>query len=136
MRRWRLPRRLRGHSLVEVSIAAGVLVVLLGLAIPVFKSVGDAGEEGSSRLTAQTENHKAPLALASELQNGSTIETNEFGVPRLQILEGKRVPPSAHARFPIPPLLDQAALRCIAVEPDDRLPDCGALRRILQEDWH
>ncbi|MDP6375815.1 MAG: serine/threonine-protein kinase [Pseudomonadales bacterium] len=54
---------------------------------------------------------------------------------REQILQTEPVPPSTYSKFPIPALLDKAAHRCIAKDPEARLLDCQQLRRILNEEW-
>ena len=52
-----------------------------------------------------------------------------------QILEQTPPKPSEITSIRIPPLLEDAAMRCIAKEPQDRFANCGELVRLLQEDW-
>ncbi|MGI9328020.1 MAG: serine/threonine protein kinase [Pseudomonadales bacterium] len=43
--------------------------------------------------------------------------------------------PSAHTRIPIPGLLQQVAMRCIAKHPEDRIDGCAEMVRLLQQEW-
>ncbi len=52
------------------------------------------------------------------------------------ILAGPPATPSSHRPpQPVPPLLEQTAMRALAHAPADRLPNCGTLIRLLTEDW-
>jgi len=54
---------------------------------------------------------------------------------RDEILSGVVPRPSSLTESRVPRLLEDAAMQCIAKDPDARLQDCGQLTRILQEDW-
>ncbi len=77
-----------GHTLTEVTIASSMFVTLLAFGIPVFKTIGDAGDEGGAQLSAQVENQAALLRMASELQNASTTAVDDLGAARLAITVG------------------------------------------------
>jgi len=81
-------RRQSGTTLTEVTISSALLIGMLAFGVPVFKSIGDAGDEGASRLTAQASNQAALLKLGGELQNTSTTATDALGNPRLVFVVG------------------------------------------------
>lgn len=91
-------RRQAGHTLVEAAISATVIGGILLVSFPVFKSIGDVGDEGSTQLTAQAENHAALLRLASELQNASTSATDATGAARLLVTAGVAPQPKLDPR--------------------------------------
>lgn len=78
----------RGVTITEMTISTSVLLVMLAFGIPVFKTIGDTGDEGAARLSAQTENQVALLEVANELQNSSSTATDTLGNPRLSISAG------------------------------------------------
>lgn len=96
--RLRRARSRAGHTLVEAAISAGIVGGILLFSFPVFKSIGDAGEDGSTRLTAQAENHAGLMRLASELQNASTDAVDPGGNPRLLVTVGAAPAPKLDPR--------------------------------------
>jgi len=54
------------------------------------------------------------------------INAIQFGAPQER---------SVHGAVPIPALLEGFVMQCLSKSPDDRVADCGALIRILQQDW-
>ncbi len=99
-RSWLARRRKRtlGVSLTEMTIATSLFVGTIAVGLPVFKSIGDAGDEGSAQISAQCENQKALLQLANELQNASTTAVDEFDNPRLFVSVGEAPTPILDAR--------------------------------------
>jgi hypothetical protein len=92
------PRRSRGHTLVEVSISAALLVTLMGASLSVFQTVGASADESVARLDTQSENQWAMLGLVSDLQNSSSTARDEFGNPRLLLAVGETVVPVVDVR--------------------------------------
>lgn len=45
------------------------------------------------------------------------------------------VPPSRRTKIPMPPLLNDIAMRCIQKSPDERIGSCAELIRLLRQDW-
>lgn len=90
--------RQRGTSLVEVTVSTGLLLVILALGVPVYKSIGDAGDEGSARLTVQVNNQQTLLRIVGELQNTSTTQVDALGNPRLSIADGAAPQPLVDRR--------------------------------------
>ncbi len=43
--------------------------------------------------------------------------------------------PSTFSKWPVPPLLEKATMRCLMKNPDERFNSISELVRILQEDW-
>ncbi len=52
-----------------------------------------------------------------------------------KVVEETPLPPSRRTKIPIPPLLDDIAMRCIQKKPDDRISSCAELIRLLRQDW-
>lgn len=94
----RMARRQAGQTLIEAGISAAVLSGILVMAFPVYKSIGDAGDTGSTQLTTQAENHAALLRIASELQNASTSAVDDGGIRRLRVTTGNAPAPKLDAR--------------------------------------
>ncbi|MCE9638030.1 MAG: hypothetical protein K8T90_20200 [Planctomycetes bacterium] len=81
-------RRRRGTSLVETTIASAILVVVLGAAFPVMKSVSDAGDQGRTRSWTQADNRQALNRIARDVMNGSLTTTDTSGNLRFEITVG------------------------------------------------
>ncbi len=80
--------RQRGVTMMETTLATAVLAGTMALGVPLLQSVGNAGDEGSARVTTQADNLEALTRIASELQNTSTTAQDELGNFRFQILNG------------------------------------------------
>lgn len=50
-------------------------------------------------------------------------------------LNADLMPPSKHAKTPVPPRLEHICMECLRLQPGDRVQSAGELIRELQEDW-
>jgi hypothetical protein len=81
-------RRETGSSLVETSIAGGITLLLLGVAIPAFSSASDAGDQGAAQVRVASDTRHALLTIAREMENASVSAVDGSGAPRLIIEDG------------------------------------------------
>jgi hypothetical protein len=81
----------RGHTLVEVLIAAGIVGGIVVFATGTMDSLTSAGHEGRTQLQAVSGNQRALLFLANDLQSSSTDSDPDTGAPRYTIETGSAV---------------------------------------------
>jgi hypothetical protein len=74
-----------GFTLLEVSIAAGLVILLFGTVAMVYPSLTEATVETQMFLSAQMENDRARLALTEDLQSTNSTENDAAGVPYFKI---------------------------------------------------
>lgn len=84
----RAPRRRRGLSLVEMTVASTIIVGLFGAAVPVMSSISSAGEDGRSRSWTQADNRQALMRISRDVMNGSMTATDTLGNPRFTVTTG------------------------------------------------
>jgi hypothetical protein len=82
-------RRRKGFTIIETVIASTGVLLTLAVAVPAFKSAGDAGDEGAARVRVQAETRHALFRLARELENSSMTAVDEDGAFRLAVTQGE-----------------------------------------------
>ena len=74
-----------GFTILEVTIAAGLILLLFGTVALVYPSLTEATVETQMFLSAQMENDRARLALTEDLQTTNSTENDTGGVPYFKI---------------------------------------------------
>lgn len=81
----------RGHTLLEVLIAASLVGGVVLFASGTVGSLTDVGHQGQTKLEAASANQRALLAVANDLQSASSDTDPETGLPRYSLVTGGTV---------------------------------------------
>lgn len=71
--------RARGRTVLELTIASTMMIIVLATAVPAFIRIAKAGGEGSTRTVVESDNRAALIKIARELQNTSLTLLNGTG---------------------------------------------------------